>query len=66
VLLLYTDGLVDALGLKDGPAILETALKTGHYRGAQALADSIHKLAIRTVTHHTPDDIALVIVKKTK
>jgi GAF domain-containing protein len=67
VLLLYTDGLVDALSVRHegGLEILEETLRKGRLQPAQELADNIHRLAVASHTGKSSDDIALVALKKT-
>ncbi len=66
VLLLYTDGLVDTLsaGETDGLAELEQALMQCRLQPAQEMADSIHRLAMGGHTRRSPDDIAIVTLRK--
>lgn len=66
ILLLYTDGLVDALfaGETDGLAELEQALIQCRLQPAQEMADSIHRLAMAGHTRRSPDDIAIVTLQK--
>jgi sigma-B regulation protein RsbU (phosphoserine phosphatase) len=66
VLLLYTDGLIEALSTerKDGTAVLQRLLAKNHARSAQEIADSIHEAASARLTLRSPDDIAIVTLKK--
>lgn len=66
ILLLYTDGLVEALSPQhlDALTVLETALKEALLKPAQELADNLHRLAVAVQTGRSPDDIALVALRK--
>ena len=65
VLLLYTDGLIGVLsGYEDALAALETTLRNDHLKPAQELADNIHRVAVTGHTDRSPDDIALVTLKR--
>lgn len=64
ILLLYTDGLIEALSSpkRSGVEVLKEIVSTGHLKPTQELADNIHELAVQSVSR-TPDDIALVLLK---
>lgn len=66
VLLLYTDGLADALSQNydEAVAILERTLTEHHMMTAQGLADKLRQLAVTNHTVKPPDDIAIVVLKK--
>jgi len=67
VLLLYTDGLIEALSTerKDGTDVLQRLLAKNHARSAQEIADNIHEAASARLTLRSPDDIAILVLKKT-
>jgi GAF domain-containing protein len=66
VLLLYTDGLSDVLSqsYESAMADLEEALRTYRLKTAQGIADELHRLAATGHTGRSPDDIALIVLKK--
>lgn len=67
ILLLYTDGLVEALcsGQTDGLEVLEELFLQRRLEPAQRLADNIHRSAIANQAGRSPDDIAIVTLRKT-
>jgi len=64
VLLLYTDGLVDAISRQYGVAIGEITctLSENCLKSAQEMADNIYKL-VRTHTTESVDDVAFLVLK---
>ena len=66
ILLLYTDGLTEALSSRheDGLEALEAAFLQRRLEPAQRLADNIHGLAISNQAGNSPDDIAIVTLRK--
>ena len=66
-LFLYTDGLIEALcsGQTDGLDILEEVFLQRRLEPAQRLADNIHRVAIGNQAGRSPDDIAIMTLRKT-
>ena len=66
VLLLYTDGLLEALSddQTSGTGALERLLLDNSSESAQAIADAIHLAALSRHTGRSPDDIAILVVKR--
>jgi GAF domain-containing protein len=68
VLLLYTDGLVEALtsGNEDASVHLEAILAEFSPKHPQDIANNMHIAAMRSPSSHSPDDIAIVAIKRAK
>jgi GAF domain-containing protein len=65
ILLLYTDGLLDALSSEhQGLAVLKKVVNDAHLMRIDDIADNIHRLAISGHTRRSPDDIALVALRR--
>ncbi len=64
ILLLYTDGVIEALSSpkRSGVEVLKGIITRLHLRGTQELADTIHEQAVQRA-NRTPDDIALILLK---
>ena len=67
ILVLYTDGLTDSLPQSQdgGFSAFEEVLTYSRLKNAQYIADNLHKLTLAAHTGRPPDDIALVVLKKT-
>lgn len=65
VLLLYTDGLIEAIETVDdtGLDLLGEILTQHSLLSAQSIADNIHELAVATLPSRASDDIALLVLK---
>ncbi len=67
VVLLYTDGLLEALapdGL-DATTKLETMLAGMGTKHPQEIADNMHVAAAHSESGHAPDDVAIVAIRRT-
>ncbi len=68
VLLLYTDGLINALYMKpfDPMVTLGRMLSENALHHPQKITDNIHEAAMREGSQRSPDDIAMVALRRTK
>jgi phosphoserine phosphatase RsbU/P len=66
VLLLYTDGLIQALsgGEANGFDVLKQALAEQEHDSGQGFADGIHEMTLSSQNTKVPDDIAIMVVRR--
>ena len=64
ILMLYTDGLVDALSSRETPGVdrVKSILLDCHMQPMQQIADTLHDHASARPVRN-PDDIALILLK---